>query len=207
MSDTGTLFAMSGPLWTIAKTLTATIVACVLVLDANWMAAILRSGIAAAPPPLFRAPIRIEGGWRRALYLALAVLIIVPMFMLPFMGIQRLLPSSTTGIILAALAVSIALIFLAEATGRLLMGRGAAAMTAFLLIAPYLVSGPVGWIRYSVVVATMLAIVLLLFVVAAIHKAFLLYRPRSRFGAGLRLIVDAALGVTVIVATFWPRFG
>ena len=207
MSDIGTLFVTSGPLWTIAKTLTATIVACVLVLDANWMAAILRTGLASAPPPLFKAPIRIEGGWRRALYLALAVLIIVPMFMLPFMGIQRMLPSSTTGIILAALAVSIALIFLADATGRLLMGRVAAAMTAFLLISPYLVAGPVGWIRYSVVVATMVAIVVLLFVVAAIHKAFLLYRPRSRFGAGLRLIVDAALGIAVIVAAFWPRFG
>lgn len=207
MSDIGTLFVMSGPLYTIAITLTATIVACVLVLDANWMAAMLRTGIASAPPPLFKAPIRIEGGWRRALYLALAVLIIVPMFMLPVMGIQRLLPSSTTGIILAALAVSIALIFLADATGRLLMGRVAAAMTAFLLISPYLAAGPIGWIRYLVVVATMLAIVILLFVVAAIHRVFLRYRPRSRFGAGLRLIVDAALGIAVTVAGFWPRPG
>ena len=207
MSDIGTLFVMSGPLYTIAITLTATIVACVLVLDANWMAAILRTGLASAPPPLFKAPIRIEGSWRRALYLALAVLIIVPMLMLPFMGIQRILPSSATGIILAALAVSIALIFLADATGRLLMGRVAAAMTAFLLISPYLAAGPIGWIRYLVVVATMLAIVILLFVVAAIHRVFLRYRPRSRPGAGLRLIVDAAVGIAVIVAAFWPHLG
>ena len=207
MSDIGTLFVMSGPLYTIAITLTATIVACVLVLDANWMAAILRTGLASAPPPLFKAPIQIEGSWRRALYLALAVLIIVPMLMLPFMGIQRILPSSATGIILAALAVSIALIFLADATGRLLMGRVAAAMTAFLLISPYLVAGPVGWMRYLVVVATMVAIIILLFVVAAIHKAFLRYQPRSRAWAGLRLIVDAALGIAVTVAAFWPRLG
>jgi hypothetical protein len=40
--------------------------ASILALDANWMVACLRRG-AQAPPPVFKAPIAIEGRWRQVI--------------------------------------------------------------------------------------------------------------------------------------------
>lgn len=197
---------MPTPLSSLVLGLLATIIACVLVLDANWMVAILRNGPRTARPPIFKAPIRIEGGWRRTGYLALGILVIVPLFMLPFMGVWPLLTSSIAGGILAGLVAVVALAIVAKITGRPLMEGVTATAISILLVAPYLMAGPVGWTRYLIVIGMMSAITALLFVVALIHKGVFGYRPVSRLGAGLRLVGDGSLAAAVMIAGFWSRF-
>jgi hypothetical protein len=205
MSDAVSLLILPGPVQTIALAVLGMVVACVLIIDANWMAALLRNGLESAPPPLFKAPIRIEGRWRRIGYLAIAVLVIGPMFMLPTTGMMP--NSSATVIIMVALGIATALTLAAEATGHSVVGSVSATMIVVLLIAPYLVAGPIGWTRYLFIVGTEIAILSLLFTVAWIHKLLFGYRPRSRLGAGARLMVDGGLALAAAIAACWPLYG
>lgn len=198
------LFATVGPPWNIALSISTMVLACALVFDANWMAAIIRHGLQSARPPVFKSPIPIEGLWLRVGYLALAVFCIAPMMMQPAMGITRLMTSPLAVMVVTALVACVALIVLAETRRLPRLAGFAAAMVAVLLIAPYALTGTTGWMRYLVVVGMLTAILSLLFLSVLVGKWLFAYRPRSRGGAWLRLILDGILAVAVMAMTFWP---
>jgi hypothetical protein len=198
------LFDLLLPPWNLVLSAVAIIVAGGLILDADWMRALVRDGLRSAPPPLFRAPIRIEGRRRQAGYLALAIFGIAPLIMQPVMGVLRLLVWPLNVGILFGLVISVILTLVAEARGWALVGTLGAITTTALMGAPYALAGPVGWTRYAVVASMMAAIVLLLFLAAQLRSSALAYRPRSRAGAWTRLFLDGTLALGVMAVTFWP---
>jgi hypothetical protein len=170
-------YSLISALWAIALPLTAVICASTLILDANWMALIVRKGSQAAPPPLFRSPISVRGRWWRAAILLLFILCLAPMMMEGPTGVWRALPPLPTAMILAALVASTALIFVSEVKKWRFASNLAALTVAGLLVAPYALTGKVGQARYLIVVGILLVVLLCLFLSATLHKAMLGYPP------------------------------
>ena len=191
--------------WNLVLSVVAMIVASALILDAGWMAALLRrGGLQSAPPPLFRAPIRIEGRWRRAAYLAFAVFGLAPLMMQPMTGVWRLLVWPAGPILIAGLVAAIALTLVAEGLGWSLAGTVGGLAIVALMGAPYALAGPAGWTRYAVIVGMAGAILALLYAAALLRTAILAYRPRSLARAVARLVLDGAVAFGVMVTLFWP---
>jgi len=194
---------VNSALWAIALPLAAVICASTLILDANWMAVIVRKGPQAAPPPLFRSPINLAGRWRRTAMLMLFILCLAPMMMEGPMGVWRALPPLPMTMILAALVASVALIFVSQVKGWRFASNLAALTAVVLLVVPYALTGAVGQARYLIVDGILLVILLCLFLSATLHKAMLGYQPRSRGWAWVRLIVDIGSAAAVLIGAFW----
>ena len=193
------------PLWHIALTIVAVIAACVFLFDSSWMSALVRGKSQPAPPPLFfaRSPIRVEGPWRRAAYLAATILGVVPIVMAPVMGIPHFLPALMRNAGLVALVAAILLAFWAQMQGWRGVGTAAGIAIMALLLAPYALAGPTGWIRYGFVVGIVVAILAPLAAALLIRKWLFGYRPRSRAGAAVRLSADIVLAAAAVTGIAW----
>lgn len=198
------LFSLTPAPWNIALSVVTMIVASALAIDACWMGALVRGKDQPVPPPLFRTPlpIRTARGW--AGLIAAFVLGIAPLVMQGVTGVRRMVdPTVQTALLVGVAACAAALLLTAKRRTPWLTGL-AGGGAACLILAPYALAGPTGWSRYAMVVGLTGAIVLLLFLTFQAHRLLALYRPRTRWGAGIRLLADAGLAVGAMTATFWP---
>ena len=106
------LFQTVGLPWNLALALAAVVGACALILDANWMAAMVRGGPQAARPPLFRSPLPLPQGWRRMAWLAGFVFGLAPLMMMGVTGVRYTsAPSVQVGLLIALVVTLVVLIW------------------------------------------------------------------------------------------------
>lgn len=197
-------FAFLPPPWNIALSVAAMLVSCALVMDADWMAALVRGKDRAEPPALFRSPIAIPRGWLRVGYLTLLILAVAPLMMGGVTGIRGMMSGTATIAIVVAVIATMVFTWWADSRGWTIWSAIGGVAVMALLIAPYAIVGPMGWMRYGIVAGMMAAILLLLFLATQVHRVLLGYRPRTRTGAAIRAVLDGVLAIVVMVGTFWP---
>ncbi len=196
--------AITGPAGTVALVLGSTIVMVSLLLDANWMWAMLNRGMETTPPPLFKSRIPLPTGWRRLLWLGGLVFGAAPFLMQGVMEVGGHLPPTARSIQMIVLAAGVGLLFFAEHRKWKQASTLAAVVVGLALISPYALAGPFGWRAYAVVTGLLAAILGLLYLAFAIHRVALGWRPGTPLVAGLRLAIDGAVIVALLVGVYWP---
>lgn len=176
--------------------------ASILVLDANWMVACLRRG-AQAPPPVFKAPIAIEGKWRKVAYLLLAIFCIAPMMLVNVTGVWRLLGWFTTVTMVAGMIVTLTILFIAERRRWHVVGNIAGLAAVIVPIVPYALTGSTGRLHYLVIVGLLIFILLLMCLAVNIHRALLGHRPRSKLMIWLRLLTTGTAAAVLATIPIW----
>jgi hypothetical protein len=200
------LFQTVGLPWNLALALAAVVGACALILDANWMAAMVRGGPQAARPPLFRSPLPLPRGWRRMAWLAGFVFGLAPLMMLGVTGVRYMSGPSVQVGLLIALVVTLVVLIWSSASGRTRTANVAGVVMAGLILSPYALAGPRGWRLYAVVTGLSILIIGLLFLSVMVHRFLFAWRPGTRVGASVRLVLDAAGALALMAAVFWPAF-
>lgn len=194
------------PAWTVALVLGSTIVIVSLVLDANWMWAMVRSGTDIPPRPLFKSQVPLPSGWRHFLWIGGFVFGLVPFMMQGVMEIGRHLPPSVRLAQMIVLGPASILSIFAEHRKWKQVSNIAAIGVVLALICPYAFAGLFGLRAYAVVTGLLIAIMGILYLAFTIHRVVFGWRPRTRGVAGLRLMVDSAASLALLAAIYWPWF-
>jgi hypothetical protein len=194
-------------LWTLIIRALATVLACTLVLDAEAMTALMRGKEPRANPFLSPRLSLIKGNPYRLAWPLLAVFGLIPLFMSGPFGIWGLLPDPTQTAVMTTLAILIGLLFLAEWRDWKRIGAVAAVLVMVVMLSPYALAGPAGGLKYAVIVGITTSILLFMTLAYLAYRLMMNVRPKTRIGAGIRLVADVVVAIASLGIAFWRALG
>lgn len=190
--------------WGPVLLLAGFIVVCALVFDAGWMWAIVKKGTGTPSPPMFKVRLPLPDGRKGYAYIGLFIFVLVPYLLMGPMGVTSTIPRRILDIQMLVMGLFCALIFVGEHFKWRHLSTVAAIGVALSLLAPVAMAGPDGWRSYAVITGLLCAILGILFLSFQIHRIVFGWQPRTRWGAGVRLVVDSGIVVTLFALTYGP---
>ena len=198
------LFQWIGLPWNLLLSLATMVLACVLVIDADWMWKLVRGKDLLAQPPLFGGIIAAKELRPKAKYVALFGLVLVPLLMVGAVP----LPARDSGHnilwTVASLLVLVPPLLWAEVHGWKWISNSLALLVCGSLLLPYAMSGWVGVQRYLIIQALFWPIAAILYLAVLLHHRVLGRAPQTRAGQVIRLAVGVIGAIGIMAATFWP---
>lgn len=183
------------------------VVACTLVLDAGAMTALMREKEPRANPFFSPRLSLIKGDPYRLAWPLLAVFGLIPLFMSGPFGIWRSVPDPTQTAVMATLAIVVGLLFLAEWREWKRIGAVAAVLAMVVMLSPYALAGPAGGFKYAMIVGITTSILVFMALAYLAYRLMMTVRPRTRIGAGIRLIADVFVAIASLGVAFWSALG
>lgn len=180
---------------------------CALVLDAEAMTALMRGKEPRANPFFSPRLNLIKGDPYRLAWPLLAVFGLIPLFMSGPLGLWGLLPDPTETAVMATLAIVVGLLFLAEWREWKHIGAVAAVLVMVVMLSPYALAGPAGGLKYAVIVGITTSILLFMALAYLAYRLMMTVRPRTRIGAGIRLVADVIVVIASLGLAFWRTLG
>lgn len=180
---------------------------CALVLDAEAMTALMRGKEPRANPFFSPRLNLIKGDPDRVAWPLLAVFGLIPLFMSGPLGLWGLLPDPTETAVMATLAIVVGLLFLAEWREWKRIGAVAAVLVMVVMLSPYALAGPAGGLKYALIVGITTSILLFMALAYLAYRLMMTVRPRTRIGAGIRLVADVIVAIASLGLAFWRTLG